>query len=85
MGISSESPVSSIIPTPEDTDANGRLNGWLIPGTDERQTLEEWARWSKSAQTIARPAWLVLACADGQKKPCGGGGRRWATGVTDEL
>jgi transposase len=44
----------------------GRPKVQLMLTTDERQTLEQWARRPKTAQAMARRARLVLACADGQ-------------------
>lgn len=44
----------------------GRPKGQLILSTDDRHTLEPWARRPKTAQAIARRVRLVLACAAGQ-------------------
>ena len=44
----------------------GRPKVELRLTTDERQTLDQWARRPKTAQAVARRARLVLACAEGQ-------------------
>jgi len=43
----------------------GRPKAPLVLTTDERQTLERWARRRTSAQAVALRARTVLACADG--------------------
>ena len=44
----------------------GRPTTPIMLTTDERQTLEQWARRPKSAQAVALRARLILACATGQ-------------------
>lgn len=44
----------------------GRPKAELTLTSEERQTLEQWARRPKTAQAVARRARLVLACADGK-------------------
>jgi transposase len=38
----------------------------LILTSEERETLERWARRPKSAQALAQRAWMVLVCAQGK-------------------
>ena len=44
----------------------GRPKAELTLTTEERQTLEQWARRPKTAQALARRARFVLACATGK-------------------
>jgi hypothetical protein len=53
----------------------GRPKTPLVLTDDERQTLQRWARRSKTSQALALRCKIVLACAQGGDQP---GGRRAA-------